>query len=283
MDGYQATARLRADARFITLPIIAMTAHATIEERQRCLAAGMNDHVAKPIDPAVLFETVGRFFKSSGATSPVAQETSTEGGLPQVEGLDSADGLLRLGGNRKLYLKLLRQFLREKADGAAQISERLDAGDHETAERIAHTIKGVAGNLGAKPVQAVAGELENAMRAGADRAQLETLRERLAERLSSLATALRPLLTEEAPAAAIAVPDFDPVKVKPVAEKMFQQLSEFDAAVSDEFEAHRALFASLFPAAELDQFEQHLQNYAFGEAQALLEKAAAARGLEIHP
>ena len=63
MDGYQATAKLRSDARFATLPIIAMTAHATIEERQRCLAAGMNDHVAKPIDPGNLFETVGRFYK----------------------------------------------------------------------------------------------------------------------------------------------------------------------------------------------------------------------------
>ena len=63
MDGYQATAKLRSDARFATLPIIAMTAHATIEERQRCLAAGMNDHISKPIDPALLFETVGRFYK----------------------------------------------------------------------------------------------------------------------------------------------------------------------------------------------------------------------------
>ena len=63
MDGYQATAKLRSDARFATLPIIAMTAHATIEERQRCLAAGMNDHIAKPIDPGNLFETVGRFYK----------------------------------------------------------------------------------------------------------------------------------------------------------------------------------------------------------------------------
>ena len=63
MDGYQATAKLRSDARFAALPIIAMTAHATLEERQRCLAAGMNDHVAKPIDPDNLFETVGRFYR----------------------------------------------------------------------------------------------------------------------------------------------------------------------------------------------------------------------------
>ena len=74
MDGYQATAKLRSDARFATLPIIAMTAHATIEERQRCLAAGMNDHIAKPIDPAILFETVARFYKPAEPWLPIRHE-----------------------------------------------------------------------------------------------------------------------------------------------------------------------------------------------------------------
>ena len=72
MDGYQATAKLRSDPRFAALPIIAMTAHATLEERQRCLAAGMNDHVAKPIDPAALFETVGRFYKPARGRTGIA-------------------------------------------------------------------------------------------------------------------------------------------------------------------------------------------------------------------
>src|SRR5205823_3163227 len=70
MDGYQATAKLRADRRFTSLPIIAMTAHATIEERTRCLAAGMNDHISKPIDPAMLFETVERFYKPAAPSFP---------------------------------------------------------------------------------------------------------------------------------------------------------------------------------------------------------------------
>ncbi|HMF99899.1 MAG TPA: response regulator, partial [Gemmatimonadaceae bacterium] len=68
MDGYQATAKLRSDARFASLPIIAMTAHATIEERQRCLASGMNDHISKPIDPSALFETVGRYYRCAHGT-----------------------------------------------------------------------------------------------------------------------------------------------------------------------------------------------------------------------
>ncbi len=154
MDGYQATAKLRSDARFATLPIIAMTAHATIEEKQRCLAAGMNDHISKPIDPANLFETVGRFYKSgenanveSGehtrprvsrpAPSPVgasgqpdvsrpsaAPKVADEAGalpIPLIGGLDTKDGLSRVGGNQKLYLKILRQFV-----GATSFRRRTD-------------------------------------------------------------------------------------------------------------------------------------------------------------
>src|SRR5262249_13070078 len=124
MDGYQATAKLRGDSRFGGLPIIAMTAHATIEERQRCLAAGMNDHISKPIDPAALSDTVGRFYrrpqgpvvaeKSWGLSAPprepqsatavaVADQSrqpvdSTQAGedLPALEGLDTKDGLKRV-------------------------------------------------------------------------------------------------------------------------------------------------------------------------------------------
>src|SRR5262249_1527874 len=66
MDGYQATRKIRSEERFAKLPIIAMTAHATTEERQRCLDAGMNDHIAKPIDPAILYDTIGRYYQSRG-------------------------------------------------------------------------------------------------------------------------------------------------------------------------------------------------------------------------
>ena len=81
MGGYEATVKIRSDARFAKLPIIAMTAHATIEEKQKCLDAGMNDHISKPIDPGALFETVGRFYKPTAAqpaeTSNIEHPTAT--------------------------------------------------------------------------------------------------------------------------------------------------------------------------------------------------------------
>ena len=132
MDGYQATAKLRSDSRLAALPIIAMTAHATVEERQRCLAAGMNDHVAKPIDPAALFEAVGRFYKPA-EDAPAPDQPSgpaPQEALPSIAGLDTNDGLSRVGGNRKLYVKILRQFAEQQGPALDQVADALAKGDH---------------------------------------------------------------------------------------------------------------------------------------------------------
>ena len=168
MDGYQATAKLRSDARFVTLPIIAMTAHATMEEKQRCLAAGMNDHISKPIDPDNLYETVERFYKPTviadasprhltpGEESADSQQQLQPEDFFSITGLDAKDGLKRVAGNRKLYEKLLRQFVEQQGPAVEQITAAQAQGDNALAERLAHTLKGVAGNIGAKSVQSTA-------------------------------------------------------------------------------------------------------------------------------
>ncbi len=224
MDGHQATAKIRSDLRFSSLPIIAMTAHATMEERQRCLAAGMNDHISKPIDPGNLFETVGRFYKpptsapftpagtvvalaqaaAASASDPspspsVGREPAATFGdapkpsdheLPSIAGLDTKDGISRVAGNRKLYLKLLRQFMEQQAPAPAQITTALAKGDAALAERLAHTLKGVAGNIGAKAVQTVAGALEKLIRERADAAALESSRQQVLARAGPLSRAI---------------------------------------------------------------------------------------------
>ena len=130
MDGYQATKAIRSDPRFAGLPIIAMTAHATIEERQKCLDAGMNGHVSKPIDPAALFETVERFAAARvpgpavPAAEPAPAAVSDGDELPAVPGLDVADGLGRVAGNTKLYRKLLHRFATTQADAFGRVCAR---------------------------------------------------------------------------------------------------------------------------------------------------------------
>jgi two-component system sensor histidine kinase/response regulator len=284
MDGYQATAKIRSHERFADLPVIAMTAHATIEERQRCLAAGMNDHVSKPVDPAALLETVARYCRAvvrgapSSASVPEAAGGRTVSDLPEVGGLDTAGGLLRVAGNRKLYLKLLRQFADQQTDAAEQARRMLAAGDVDAAERLAHTLKGVAGNIGAVVVQNAAAELEKAIRERGDAESIERLRTRVGEALGPLAERLKTALSgASAHTHAGHQQTADPARIKAAAEEMLKYLFDFDSAAVECLETNRNLLRSLFVPEEFVNFEKNVESFAFGEAQEQLSRAAGAK------
>jgi two-component system sensor histidine kinase/response regulator len=170
MDGYQAAAKIRSDARFDHVPIIAMTAHATVEERQRCLDAGMADHISKPIDPVTMFATIAQHYRPGpGRMVEAAAPRSSapdEDVLTDLPGIDTILGLKRVAGNRKLYLKLLRDFHRDYPAAVRAIQEAIDGKRDEEALRLAHTLKGVSGSLGAMDLYAAAGEVETALKAG---------------------------------------------------------------------------------------------------------------------
>jgi two-component system sensor histidine kinase/response regulator len=263
MDGYQATARIRAEPRFANLPIVAMTAHATTEERQRCRDAGMNDHVAKPIDPALLLATLSRYYQREreAPSPPAASGGAAE--IPAVDGLDTADGLARVAGNRSLYLKLLRRFLDQEAT-PARIVEALAAGDWPLAERLAHTCRGVAGNLGARAVMAAAGDLEDALRTRSTAAVLEPLLSHFAAELSAFIGRLEAALPPEAPTSA---PQTVPAEeVARLTAAMVGHLEQFDPAAVELFETHRDAFRILLPPNEYSTFAQHVASFAFADA-----------------
>ncbi|MGE0875455.1 MAG: response regulator [Burkholderiales bacterium] len=168
LDGYEATAEIRRDARYAAVPIIAMTAHAMVEERDRCLALGMQDHVAKPIDPEALYQALARWAKPRAAAR-APEPARARGGaatpqVPAIDGIDTAEGLRRVAGNAALYLKLLRQYADAQGGAAGEIRAALAAGDRKSAERIAHTVKGVSGSIGAAAAQSAAATLEDAIR-----------------------------------------------------------------------------------------------------------------------
>ena len=146
MDGLTATRLLRADPRFKDFPILAMTAHALVEERERCLQAGMNDHVTKPIDPDALFAALARWTnrarpRTHRRASPSAA-TGRRRRCRRSRGSTWPAGLKRVAGNRKLYRSLLEQFAAKQADCGHRRSPRPSAnGDRELAERLAHTLK----------------------------------------------------------------------------------------------------------------------------------------------
>jgi two-component system, sensor histidine kinase and response regulator len=166
VDGLTATRLLRSQPHLQKLPIIAMTAHAMAEEVHRCLEAGMNDHLAKPIDPDTFFATLARWVpgrqvhRSDSPMSPATQPDE----MPEIEGIDVASGLRRVAGNIHLYRNLLNQFADKHASAAMHIAGAMEQEDRSLAERLAHSLKGVAGNIGASAVFQCAGKIESAIR-----------------------------------------------------------------------------------------------------------------------
>ena len=170
MDGLEATRRLRASKRVPDLPIIAMTAHALDSERQRCLAAGMNDFLTKPIDPELLQHMLSRWQpKQASSNHAQIQETTSmtsTDGFPDLPGIDKAEGLKRMMNKATLYEKVLRDFYARFKDEPTLIRTALATGDFSTAERRAHSTKGLAGTIGALGLQNAAKVLEDALHAG---------------------------------------------------------------------------------------------------------------------
>jgi CheY-like chemotaxis protein len=196
MDGLAATRAIRGMAGMGGLPIIAMTANAMAQDRQRCLDAGMNDFLAKPIEPDDLIATLYRWAPRrplASEASPVVEQRprlAEPDGLPDIIGLDTRLGLSRMCGKRPLYLKMLRRYAESQSCAPAQIRAALAAGDTEVAERVAHTLKGVSGNVGASGVQQLADLLDTAIRTHGTSGEvlrcLGELETPLAELISSL-------------------------------------------------------------------------------------------------
>jgi two-component system sensor histidine kinase/response regulator len=293
-----------------------MTAHATIEERQRCLAAGMNDHISKPIDPVLLYETVARYYKLTGRTgdqsvppggSPdgtrrtsvaqtdtdfaSARRTVPVGGsptgagaspappvddLPSIAGLDTKDGLSRVAGNRKLYAKLLRQFIEQQGPAVEQITAALAQGDLALAERLAHTLKGVAGNIGAKSVQFAASALEERIRERGQPGAVESAKQQVAAALDPLCAQLQAALSSAASESSAPAPttaSMNPAQSREAAAQLSMLLSEFDSGAADFVETNHTVLRPLFAGETWTQFEKLVQSYSFADAQAQLAEA----------
>ena len=172
LDGLETARRLRADARFTKLPLVAMTAHAMPEHREASRLAGFDAHLLKPIDRQELFDTLQRYrslapvvVAAAVAEQDIGAPRSWSGAGP-VQIFDRTAALARLGGNQSLLQRLLLRFATDHADSAQQIIEALKASDQARAIREAHTLKGVAANLGAVLLAATAGLVESTLRRG---------------------------------------------------------------------------------------------------------------------
>jgi two-component system sensor histidine kinase/response regulator len=201
LDGLAATAEIRALPRFAQLPIVAMTANAMAGDRERCLAAGMSDYLAKPVEPEELQRVLSRWLPKTNCLAPptplMPVASLPVGLLAPLTGVDLAGGLRRVLGKEALYRELLRRFLTTHQGWNADVRAALQREDWDTAERAAHTLRGTAGNLGAQDISQAAATLEDLLREHAARAGIDvqlTLTTHLLDQLfTQLAAALPPL------------------------------------------------------------------------------------------
>ena len=162
MDGCEATARIRETYSAAQLPIIAMTAHAFEAERQRCLQAGMNDHIPKPVDPAVLLQTLDQWV--AAAPAPVASLPAFSDELPEnLAHFDLQAALRRVKGKRSLLRRLILDFGTKYASAVADLRTTVARGEFAHARALAHTLRGVAGSLELREVMEAARQTEDAL------------------------------------------------------------------------------------------------------------------------
>jgi len=178
LDGYETTKRLRADARYTMLPIVAMTAHVAYDEQERCRALGMRGHIGKPIDPDELYRLVASFYRQEIGRKPPAEwvvaaveeplglpskqqwQFDADTGLPRIDGLDTQSGLGHAGSNQNFYLGLLKRFVTDFQSFPEQMIKSLREDNVADAKRLAHSLNGVASSVGALRVAVAARELE---------------------------------------------------------------------------------------------------------------------------
>ncbi|MCK9382505.1 MAG: PAS domain S-box protein [Sulfuritalea sp.] len=274
MDGVTATREIRREARFKDLPVVAMTANAMQGDRDRCMAAGMNDHVAKPIEPEDLWKMLLKWIKPRGSPPAAAEpkpQAAQEADLPSdIDGLDIANGLRRVLGRKPLYVSMLRKFVAGQKSVIANILKALEDNLWDTAERLVHTLKGVSGNIGATDLQARAEKLETAIKERHPREEIDAQLGELEKPLAYLITQLEQKLPEEQGKTPVTV---DRKKLKVVCDKLQVLLAADDARAVDVLDANAELLRAAFPS-HYRKIDDGIRSFDFDAALRALNAAA---------
>lgn len=276
MDGYEATREIRAMPVFKDIPIIAMTANAMAGDREKVLDAGMNDHVAKPLNVQGMFATLAKWIKPSRKSwlehAPVEFKTSSR--IPPIEGIDLERGLGLVMGNASFYRRMLIKFRDTHAHFRKTFAKARADADLQAATRCAHTLKGSSANLGITCIQERALKLENACSDGAEQATVDALLEETAAELDRILLELA-VLDEPAKALSVATPvPQDRGELLDVCGRLRKLFEQDDAAAVPLIEHHSALLQRAFR----DRFsvlEKAVRDYDFEEALAILEQGLA--------
>ncbi|MDR2837282.1 MAG: response regulator [Azonexus sp.] len=267
MDGYEATRRIRSELDLGDLPIIAMTANALSGDRERCLAVGMNDHVAKPIDIGAMLTTLAYWLDAS----PTATAAPVVAADNPKEVLDPSAALARLGHNHELYGRLIARFGDSQSDAATRLSAAVAAGDKASALLIVHTLRGLAANLGANRLASQAGKLESLFKETPDAAIPDDLMTALAEELQAALTAIAAYAAAHESAAASSAKPLDSASLRSALKNLRELVEASDTTSLREFEAIADNLRQYISPARVDELGRLIDQYEFEGAAAILD------------
>jgi PAS domain S-box-containing protein len=284
MDGIEATRILRADPRHQTLPIIAMTANAMESDREVCLEAGMNDHIAKPIDPDQLFSVLLRWIRRTDGDGKIARPhtparpAKTSEAELVIPGIDVRSGLKRTGGHRERYETLLRKFAEQQLGATEAMRAALSAGDAATAERTAHSLKGAAGTLGAVALSEAAANAETAIKTGHG---VEAALKALLISLDPVIAGITKALPDESSGNGAGTPAGDPATVKEPLIRLKKLLENDDGEAADYIVNEKSRFKGVLTPAEIKMLSERIGNFDFDAALKCISGIASRLSLNL--
>ncbi|MBF0588229.1 MAG: response regulator [Magnetococcales bacterium] len=282
MDGYEATHAIRKQQQFASLPIIAMTANAMAGDREKCLDAGMNDHVAKPIDPGELFAALAHWIEPAERDIPAellqrhdSDKEPADTQPLELPGFDQKAAIARMGGNVGAFRRTLAKVVNNETTAMARIREALAQGERQTAIRDAHSLKGMAGNIGAMKLFEAAGILENSLsrQHGPLPEKLLSQVERcLAETMRTIETAL----SVERPDAHVDTPSsqgaLEPEQLEALLGQLQRQIENYDSAATESCDALVTLLQGTPLTKNMAEINRALDGYEFDIAQTLMKE-----------
>ena|GEM_PF-1255067 len=275
MDGFTATRLLRQNPAWHSVPIIALTANAMAEDKERCLAAGMNAHLAKPIRMKELYERLVHCvpdIQETPETIPkVMLNSVTPPALPQFPGIDTAVGLAHVGGHLSQLFRVLKLFRDNQGHKfAGQISEALAAGEWEVAERLAHSLKGVSHTLGALDLAESAEALYTAASCH-DNARCAALVSQVVARLQLVTSGLEDLDCLLEAGARSRIMEESTSAYAPMLEKLAEMLAQRDTEAVDLIQDLTPTFSAGPHRTEWSALVCAIESYDFNSAAGALE------------
>ncbi|MBF0626918.1 MAG: response regulator [Magnetococcales bacterium] len=304
MDGYEASRVIRGDSRFQSLPIIAMTANAMSGDREKCMAAGMNDHISKPIHPPTMFATMARHVAPRAPVvqpmtppppvvqpvtppAPVVQPMTPPAGASDaseqwpepVEGIDVVAGLRNLNGNRKLYRKVLGDVLVRYQDVVARFDADMQKSTLEEARRLIHTFKGVVATLGAGELQRLSSGIELALIENAPE-RVPTLLPPWRQEVERFMAALVCLVPAAVPAAPTQGPVvLDKAALQEILRALAERIDEGDSDAQELAAQARERLAGSDCREKMEQLSAQIDEYEFELARETLKEVVEALDL----